>query len=587
LKKITIVGIAPFNGLKVSMEKVADYFPDVQFSAYIGDLMEGVEIAQTFNSDEVDVIISRGGTALLLKQHTDIPVVEIDVSIYDIMRTVRLAQSFSGKMAVVGFENITDRANVLNDLLNLSIDVINIDNEENAENVLLSLKENSYEVIVCDQITSALARKIGLNAILINSVEETITKSFEQAIEIGKTRLKIKEHYQLLKAINKKNSQLLLVLDNDYNERKEFSSQSIPNKIKNKLINIRSSYMNVPTVSFKEVYNGTVYFINTEMVNINDDIYTVFYISMTEIISPSNKNIELKHINYDKEDREDLLFNSSLSLGSYKKEIVDYAKYKDPIFLIGESGTGKDKLAQLIAEHAEKTKFWEINCEQLTRPEWDNLLNSPNSPLQDDNTTIYLKEIRHLPLNYLNQFLYFAEHTLLFKRNKVVVSSTIEAGESSQEIVSRFKNWPIIFYTTISLRERKADIPSIASLYINEFNNDYGKQIIGFEPYALERLTNFDWPGNQSQFKRVIKQLILRTTGAYITDRDTLELLKNEIGHTKSSSSNLLQLDQSLEEINYDIIQIILNEEKGNKTKTAERLGISRSTLWRILNKFN
>jgi len=586
MTKLNIVGIAPFNGLKISMEKIAEDYPDIHFTAHIGDLMDGVTAAQSFDLSEVDVLVSRGGTALLLKKHTDIPVIEIDVTVYDIMRTLRLAQGLSGKTAIVGFSNITDRAQIINELLDLSINVINISNKETATDILAGLKEKEYEVIICDHVTSAVARKIGLNAILINSVEETIRKAIEQAIEIGKTLLKRKEYNHLLEQITKNSPEKMIVLDGDFNEVKEFTSQSIPNIIKNRIIKIGKRINSHQLPMFKEVYNGKMYWIKKRKIQSLNKTYHVFYINISEIISPSNKSIVLKNISSASEKREELLFNSSLSIGGEYKDIAVFSRYTDPIFIVGESGTGKDKIAELIASYSEQERLWEINCDYLTKSEWSALLNSPDSPLQDENALIYMKEVRSLKKQELDQLLYFAEHTLLFKRNKVVFSTTIQADESTQQLVSLFNDWPIVFYTTSSLRERKGDIPAIASLYINEFNDDYGKQIIGFEPNALERLTNFEWPSNISQFRRVMKQLVIKTEGPYIKDRDTLEQLKEELGVTKSYTNSLIQMDQTLEEISYDVVKMVLKEEKGNKTSTADRLGISRSTLWRLMKKF-
>ncbi|SFK68693.1 regulatory protein, Fis family [Marinilactibacillus piezotolerans] len=579
MSKINVVGIAPFNGLKISMEHIASMYPSITYTGYIGDLNHGVEIAKGLDSEQVDVILSRGGTALLLNESVNIPVIEIDISIYDILRALRLAQGFSSKMAVVGFENITDRANVLNDLLNLDIEVITIDAEKTAQNVLMNLKNNDYEVIICDQITSTLARKIGLNAILINSVEESIKKSFEQAIKIGETRLKIKETNRLLKSLYEKSPIDILLFDNNNRIVEEFSAYTIPSKLKLKIIKLNAKASGKLIPAFKESFDGKVYSVESRI--LDDKEYTVYFITLIDINIPTSKSINLVSI----DDNHEIMYNSSLSIGIEKTDILNYATSKEAVFIIGEAGTGKDKIAQLISTYANKRRMWEIRCDLITSNEWDDLFSSINSPLQDESSVVHFKGIDLLSRKQLNKFISYANDSLLFKRNKIIFSSTISYNESTQSLVTFFNDWSIIFYTTISLRDRKSDIPSIASLYINEFNNEYGKQIIGFEPKALERLTDFDWPLNQTQFKRVLKQLVIKTNGTYIKDRDTLQQLKTELGNTPRASSEVLQLDQTLDEISRDIIQLVLSEENGNKSKTAERLGISRSTLWRILNK--
>ena len=91
MEEIRILGIAPFESIRAAMERVArEEFPAVRFEAYTGDLEEGVKIAQRLSKENYDVVISRGGTAELLKKETTLPVVEITFSVYDILRAEKL-----------------------------------------------------------------------------------------------------------------------------------------------------------------------------------------------------------------------------------------------------------------------------------------------------------------------------------------------------------------------------------------------------------------------------------------------------------------------------------------------------------------
>ena len=110
--------------------------------------------------------------------------------------------------------------------------------------------------------------------------------------------------------------------------------------------------------------------------------------------------------------------------------------------------------------------------------------------------------------------------------------------------------------------------------------------MFGFEPSALEMLTRYDWPGNYTQFKHVLQEAAVRTTGMYISGTDTADILAREkmFHHTQRDElSGLTFGDMTLEEINRKIIEHALAENGGNQSLTARRLGISRSTLWRYL----
>ena len=76
-KKVRILGIAPYEGMRSIMLKAAEARNDIDLTVYVGDLQEGAEIAKRSFHDNYDIIISRGGTAELIGQITPIPVVEI------------------------------------------------------------------------------------------------------------------------------------------------------------------------------------------------------------------------------------------------------------------------------------------------------------------------------------------------------------------------------------------------------------------------------------------------------------------------------------------------------------------------------
>ena len=90
--KIKVLGIAPYEAMKTIMEKLARKRPQMDLDVYVGDLKKGVDIAQKYTQANYDVIISRGGTAEMIGKVTHIPVIEISLSVYDILRAMKLAE---------------------------------------------------------------------------------------------------------------------------------------------------------------------------------------------------------------------------------------------------------------------------------------------------------------------------------------------------------------------------------------------------------------------------------------------------------------------------------------------------------------
>ena len=98
-----------------AMRRTAENLTDVELDVYTGDLQQGADIVRRTVDAGYDAIISRGGTATLIRETTDLPVISIQLSVYDVLRTIRLAQSYSNLYAIVGFPDITEAAHTLCD----------------------------------------------------------------------------------------------------------------------------------------------------------------------------------------------------------------------------------------------------------------------------------------------------------------------------------------------------------------------------------------------------------------------------------------------------------------------------------------
>ena len=182
---IRILGIAPYEAMKTAMCRLAQGREELEADVYVGDMQAGAEIVRRHADEYYDAIISRGGTAELIEQITDIPVVEISLSVYDILRAMKLAENYEERYAIVGFPSITESAHFLCDLLRYQIDIFTIRNEEEAEDTLKRLRKEGYRMVVCDMISYTKAKEQELNAILITSGVESIESAFDQALKIS------------------------------------------------------------------------------------------------------------------------------------------------------------------------------------------------------------------------------------------------------------------------------------------------------------------------------------------------------------------------------------------------------------------
>ena len=142
--KIRLLGIAPYENMKFLMQEQAKEYPDIELTVFVGDLQQGVELARRNFYNDYDVIISRGGTATKLRERLDLPVVEVPILPYDIMRAMKLAENVSSHYAIVGFPNVTASAQILCQLMQHRIDIYTVQDADQVESVLKSIQRRLH-----------------------------------------------------------------------------------------------------------------------------------------------------------------------------------------------------------------------------------------------------------------------------------------------------------------------------------------------------------------------------------------------------------------------------------------------------------
>lgn len=594
MKKLKILFIAPYPGLVEPINQVVQQTKDIDATVKIGDMKDGALIAKSMMAHHFDVIISRGGTAELIRKAVDLPVIDIPVSVYDIIRSIKMAENYSEDFAIAGYPSITNCARILCDLLQLDTEIVIFHEMEDIPGQIAALRQKGYELVICDTIGTTTASQLGMNSILISSW----TESVELAIENARTLISSSIYYfrqkEIFRSILADLEDNLLIYDPEGNLC--FSSIARPetqNRLYHMVEPYLPSFLKEPGQIIEKRTGSMAFSIQNRHIFMEDQQYTVISINQKDFPYP-DQDQSISIYNKQEENFDDFSFsyNSANYIGSIRDTIDAYSHSLFPTLILGEIGTGKDKAAALIYKNSslQNHPFYTINCELLGDRRWSLLFTSPNSPFHSVNATIYFKNINYLNMSQVEKLISYLEQSELSKSNHLLFSY-IEKKESpsSQSILCSYllNQMQCLMLHLPPLRERQKDIPSILTLYLNQMNLEMGKQIIGFEPDALELMKNFAWPQNLNQLQRVLKELMVVTRDSYITKNTTLHLLKDEslsFPETWENTAALMfDLNRTLDDINYDIIRIVLQEENMNRERTAKRLGISRSTLWRIL----
>ena len=148
----------------------------------------------------------------------------------------------------------------------------------------------------------------------------------------------------------------------------------------------------------------------------------------------------------------------------------------------------------------------------------------------------------------------------------------VKAGRFREDLYYRLN---VVSIHVPSLRERKDDIPLLADAFLKKFADENAKNIVGFDNRAKSLLYKYTWPGNIRQLQNCIESAVVMCSGDHITAQDLPPSI------SEFSADNVISVPAgiSLEEAEKIIIQQNLAANKGNKSRTAEILGIERKTL--------
>lgn len=590
MKKIKILGIAPYDGIKSLMLQIAERRTDLELTAFTGDLNDGLAIAQKYENSGYDIIVSRGGTAELIRQYCKIPVIDISLSIYDIFRSIKLAENSTNKYVVIGFPAITKNAHFICDMLNYNINIYTIHNESEASATLKNLSLEGYDMVLCDMITSSLAQKYGMNAILITSGSESIEAAFDLSIQMSESINKIKNDVTFYKMILENNPRPYVVFDENFDQvfYSGLSSEPAPvlAEIKKRLpVILNDGYQK----SYFE-YSGLLYVLIGTKKTENEKTYIIYYINQRKVPLALTKN-GIYHLS--KEEANDKFFNSFYGIThSTQKDLMtieQYAESNYPVMIMGEAGTGKGQLARLLYAKSklQNCPMTIIDCARINSRAWEFLTNDNNSPLSDTNITIYIQNMNYLTDSQFSELCSIIKDLNLHHRNRIFFTNSIENEEALKRCEKVINSLSCLTLRIPPLREHNEDIPNLASLYISVLNMRFAKEIVGLEPDAIKLLQDYNWPYNYDQFKRIVSSLVTTANSSYITASAVKGFLNKELSNTVIGNADKIyvNLDQTLEQINIDILKILLHQEENNQSKVAKKLGISRSTLWRMLQK--
>jgi DNA-binding NtrC family response regulator len=277
------------------------------------------------------------------------------------------------------------------------------------------------------------------------------------------------------------------------------------------------------------------------------------------------------------------------------------------VLLTGESGVGKNLIAKIIhsTSNRQSMPFLSINCATLTeellaselfgheKGAFTGAIRTKQGLIEiADTGTLFLDEIAEMSPSLQAKLLKVVEDGEFYrvgetKLIKVDVRFIAATNQDVKRLIAEGKFREDLFYRLTvmeifipPLRERMEDIKPLCSYFLQKHLPRAHKKIGGFSRDALDILLNYSFPGNVRELENIIERAIILEKGPVVTPESLPHSL--QILHIDTlDSGRVLTVDELVKEYAGKVLKIV----GGNRTRAAEMLGISRTSLWKILKE--
>ena len=596
MKRFRILIIAPYLSFQETAAPVIQEFPTVDFEMHTGDEFTAISIFNSYPPNAFDAIITRGAIAAILRQFTSVPVVEVDVSLLDILRAINQPGFSDQRVAVVGYSSIINSVKKVFEVLQLkNTEIYEVRYAEVKERVA-ELADRGFSLVIGDVPSVNAAMANGLRGLLILSSEDCIRQSVIAAIYYSELMEKGQEITQIFQTVIDNLKFRIILMDQIGNvivDNRAFEITDHQTFKKELLLFIPVLLQQSTDRGCKKIGTQGIEIIGKRVSYRNQDCF-LFFISLMHKGYASQADITIEKplsVTLSPE------FINTLQKNNPRvqavAEIVTASVSPPPVLILGEYGTGKSSLAYYLhgLRKEPMAPFIFVRCNLLTRKRWNAFLDKTASPLNENGCTLYLENIHLLPIELQQELSAYIVDSAADQRHFIIASATNRIHHllsNDQFLYPLYQKISSLHVILAPLREFPDSITDFSQIFLTAANQEYQKSIRGFEEGVVALLEQQHWNTNLSQLKTFIQQLVLTAQGAQITlkEAQTLLLNDNTIPPEETEYLNYSGIDitKPLEEIERDIIQHVLMEENMNQSAAARRLGISRNTIWRKLH---
>jgi transcriptional regulator, propionate catabolism operon regulatory protein len=624
--------------LRRRIEKIATTQHD-QVVISDSTLEASIIVGKKMEEDGVEVIVSRRGTAFMLRENVNIPVVSLPQSSLDLINSLRRASAISRNIFLPSFRNPISETGMLSELLHIELKQGVYQDRASLREIIRDAFLCGSEVVIGGSATKRAALEFGLSYVEMETSEENITAALENAGSVAESNRRQKAMAEQYRCIIDASSDGIVAVDENgcitaVNRTartmvKSIAADAVGQPI-DRVLPLRASKQmltfNQAVYDNIESIGNERFLVNYIPVMMGEDniggICTFKEISRvlraeSSIRRSLHKGLVARYV------MKDLIHECQVM-----KDLVDttrrFAKTDSTILVMGETGTGKEVLSQSLhnLSHRQAHPFVSVNCSALPEQLLESELfgyeegaftgskkgGKPGRFELAHNGTLFLDEIDTTPPKVQVKLLRVIQEREIMRIGadrkipvnvRIIAAASKELGQAMHE--GRFRE-DLFFRLNVlrimipALRERKEDIPVLLNHFIRFFSDQNHIEPIRLPEAYLEKLVRYSWPGNVRQLRNFAETLVLNCH--LRQSSETMDKVYEElIGFLSIPENRAAQPTPRVEPDLRDFFKRQKNRNEAafilqalesarySKSKAARNLGISRTTLWRKMKE--
>ncbi|GGH83278.1 PAS domain S-box-containing protein [Pullulanibacillus pueri] len=597
---------------------------------------ETLPIAQCEEEQGAEVIITRGGQATHLKEKVNIPVVEVKMTVLDILRTVHSLKTRYQRIGLIGVENIICDYRELGSYIDIKIYPV-FSYEHDLDIQVRQAITDQVDFIVGDGMSVDYAKQFGLPGIKLMPSKASVQEAFDIAENLVLARFQERKINEQLRMILETAQDGIFIVSNDtqivlannralhllQQEHDTFINQPIENALG------KGSEL-VQLIKGEQEFNGEIAKLHDLIVSVSKRTISVgqekigWVVTLQDVtqIQKLERKIrrQLNHTGFlAKQSLSDMVAIAP-NMKNVVEKIIHFSQTDSTILLQGETGTGKELVAQSIHNQSlrKNRPFVPINCGALPSHLLESELfgyepgaftganrNGKAGLFELAHTgTIFLDEIGEIPLELQSRLLRVIQEREIMRIGgssiitvdvRIIAAThrnlqtAIEEGKFRDDLYYRLN---VLNIPLPSLRDRKEDIPLLVDALLDKMSHRYKCPRPQLPKEMLDTFIRYSWPGNIREMENILERLVVLFQAKIPNEvifKEVIEELKESHGLSKDDQDEHTApspfLEGTLKDMETAIILDHLERNNGNKDLTAQKLGISRATLWRKLKE--